>query len=80
MNGNGLIDGADLTLYMRYFGGLSSPFSLDRCGVSPAPDGGACDGADLTVIKRYFGGLPPGITNTCSAYVGPPPPPVIDPP
>jgi hypothetical protein len=71
MNGNGLVDGADLTLYKRYFGGLSSPFSTDRCGVSPAPDGGACNGADLTVIKRYFGGLPPGITNTCSAYVGP---------
>ena len=71
MNGDGLIDGADLTLYRRYFGGLPSPFSLDRCGVSPAPDGGACDGADLTVILRSFGGLSPGITNTCSAYMGP---------
>jgi hypothetical protein len=71
MNGNGLVDGADLTLYRRYFGGLSSPFSTDRCGVSPAPDGGTCDGADLTVITRFFGGLSPGITNTCSAYAGP---------
>ena len=57
--------------YKRYFGGLPSPFSTDRCGVSPAADGGTCDGADLTVIKRFFGGLPPGIANTCAAYVGP---------
>jgi len=71
MNGDGFVNGADLTLYKRYFGGLQSPFSIDRCGASPAPDGGACNGADLTIIKRYFGGLPPGITNTCAAYVGP---------
>jgi hypothetical protein len=71
MNGDGFVDGADLTLYKRFFGGLTSPFSGDRCGVSPAPDGGACNGADLTIIKRFFGGLPPGITNSCSAFVGP---------
>ena len=71
MNGNGIVDGPDLTLYKRYFGGLVSPFSTDRCGVSPAADGGTCDGADLTVMKRFFGGLPPGIANTCAAYVGP---------
>jgi hypothetical protein len=50
---------------------VSSPFSMECCGVSPASDGGACNGAALTVIKRQFGGLPPGITNSCSAYVGP---------
>jgi hypothetical protein len=71
MNGNGMVDGPDLTLYKRHFGGLASPFSTDRCGVSPAADGGTCDGADLTVIKRFFGGLPPGIANTCAAYLGP---------
>jgi hypothetical protein len=71
MNGDGFVNGADLTLYKRRFGGLLSPFSVERCGVSPTPDGGACDGADFTVIKRHFGGFPPGITNSCSAYVGP---------
>jgi len=71
MNGDGFVNGADLTLYKRFFGGLTSPFSVDRCGVSPAPDGGACNGADLTIIKRHFGGLSPGLANTCSAYMGP---------
>ena len=71
MNGDGFVNGADLTLYKRYFGGLTSPFSIDRCGASPAQDGGACDGADLTIIRRHFGGLPPGISDSCSAYVGP---------
>lgn len=32
MNGNGLIDGADLTLYKRFFGGLVSPFRVAPSG------------------------------------------------
>jgi len=67
MNGDGKVNSTDVVLYRRFFAGLVSPFSQDRCSVSPESPP-VCNSTDVTIMRRTFAGLTTGIiAQNCNA-------------